>query len=399
MNTSLAALKPGDTLHVPNRTFHVMGGIYAVNLTSVVIRIDGSLVMSDSLTEWPRNLHGQEGQRPGHTVLDCIFLHNSVNVTLTSSGVGTLDGKGSAWWGIPGIGYLQRQENRPKLLTLDTSRDVLVENLRLINSPYWTFWAPNSNGLEVRFTTIDARRTHGDSHSTIDLTAFNTDGFDVTGTNVWIHDCTVWNQDDCVCVKGESSNMLFERIHASGVGLTIGSIGGETVRNITFRNSTMHHTYKGIYMKFNGGAETGHGRMEDILYEDIVMESPEQWPIWIGPAQQADDDDICKAGPCSLCWPQDPFAECNAPAHGTFHNITLRRVTINSPKYSPGVLIAPSANPATNVTFDSVVVNDPPSGWEKIHQKDYFSCEGFEGVAVGSTSPVPPCFQDLTSSR
>eukprot|EP00966_Prymnesium_polylepis_P017011 392532-Prymnesium_polylepis.1 len=310
MNTSLAALKPGDTLHVPNRTFHVMGGIYAVNLTSVVIRIDGSLVMSDSLTvrflpphgaaapEWPRNLHGQEGQRPGHTVLDCIFLHNSVNVTLTSSGVGTLDGKGSAWWGIPGIGYLQRQENRPKLLTLDTSRDVLVENLRLINSPYWTFWAPNSNGLEVRFTTIDARRTHGDSHSTIDLTAFNTDGFDVTGTNVWIHAFAAWaaqskhllevlirafnpvaatvtapcgirttacasrcvyidacrrgrphaharwprrsashrrvppmsmqrhrNQRPCVLAsaasQGESSNMLFERIHASGVGLTI----------------------------------------------------------------------------------------------------------------------------------------------------------------------------------
>ena len=35
----------------------------------------------------------------------------------------------------------------------------------------------------------------------IDITAFNTDGFDVTGRNVWIHDCVVWNQDDCIAVK------------------------------------------------------------------------------------------------------------------------------------------------------------------------------------------------------
>ena len=26
------------------------------------------------------------------------------------------------------------------------------------------------------------------------MTAFNTDGFDVSGKNVWIHDCQIWNQ-------------------------------------------------------------------------------------------------------------------------------------------------------------------------------------------------------------
>ena len=40
------------------------------------------------------------------------------------------------------------------------------------------------NGLEVRHASIDARRTDYDGHDVIDLTAFNTDGFDVTGTNV-----------------------------------------------------------------------------------------------------------------------------------------------------------------------------------------------------------------------
>jgi len=272
---------------------------------------------------------------------------------------------------------------------------VLVEKIRMLNSPYWTFWAPNSDGLEVRRVTIDARRTSADYHTVLDLTAFNTDGFDVTGTNVWIHDCTVWNDDDCIAVKGEASNMLFERIHASGLGLTIGSIGAHRVRNITFRNSTMHNSVKGIYMKFNGNAMSQPGQIEDVLYEDIVIDSPTQWPIWIGPAQQSDSLDFCAAHPCSLCWPVDPFAKCDAVSMGTYRNITLRRVTINNPKYSPGVLIAPSNNPATGIIFDSVVVNNPASGWGP-HQKDYFRCESFQGIAVGDTSPVPPCFKDLT---
>ena len=53
-------------------------------------------------------------------------------------------------------------------------------------------------------------------------------------------------------VKDGSHDMLFERIEASGLGLTIGSIGGSSNNNITFRDCHMHKTSKGIYMKFRG---------------------------------------------------------------------------------------------------------------------------------------------------
>ena len=56
--------------------------------------------------------------------------------------------------------------------------------------------------------SASARRTNEDHHGIIDLTAFNTDGFDVTGRNVWIHDCVVWDQDDCIAVKVSSSSIL-----------------------------------------------------------------------------------------------------------------------------------------------------------------------------------------------
>jgi len=393
-NSTLALLKPGDLFHVPNRTYHLMGGVVASGLRSVVIQIDGTLIFKDDIRDWPRNPNFP-GNSKNRDVLDCIWLGDSANISITSSGSGTLDGNGEAWWGIPGIGYIIRVENRPRLLTLSSPRGVLVENLHLINSPYWTFWAHDADGLEVHHVSIDARRTQADGHGIFDLSAFNTDGFDVSGKNVHIHDSTVWNQDDCVCVKGESSNMLFERINASGMGLTIGSIGAETVRNITFRHMVLHRTYKGIYMKFNGHANRSDGLIADVLYEDITIDEPAQWPIWIGPAQQSDRPSLCHANPCSLCWPADPFAECNLPSKGTFHNITLRRIAIHRPKMSPGVLMAPPTNPATNITFDSVVVSEPASG-NGTHGGGYFRCDSFEGVAVGTTSPVPPCFEDRT---
>ena len=41
----------------------------------------------------------------------------------------------------------------------------------------------------------------------------------------------------------------------------------------------------------------------------------------------------CHGDPCSLCWPADRNANCDAPP-GRFANITLRNITIRKPKAS-----------------------------------------------------------------
>jgi len=385
LNTTLALLQPGDTFLVPNMTFYTMGGVKGWDLQSVVIQLDGTLFFSDNMDDWPREENGD--------VLECISLYNIENVTFTSSGVGTLDGNGETWWGLPGIGYLVRGENRPRLIEVQGSRDLLFENWFFKNSPYWTFWVHDVDGLEVRHCEISAKRKDSDHHDIIDLTAFNTDGFDVTGKNVWIHDCTVWDQDDCIAVKDGSENMLFERITASGVGLTIGSIGSSVVNNITFRDSYMHHTFKGIYTKFRGD----NGRISNVLYENIYIEAPEQWAIWIGPAQQSDSSSLCAAHPCSLCWPQlaNVGAECNMGSMNVYENITLRNITIVDPKFSygQGVIIGSEDLPMKNIVFDGVRVLQA----ENSDVERYHTCKGVEtGVAIGDTHPVPPCFKDLT---
>ncbi|CAJ1338786.1 unnamed protein product [Effrenium voratum] len=383
LNQSLAALRPGDVLQVPGKTFYLMGGIQAHNLAHVVIRIDGTLKFSDKKKAWPRI---------GGKVLPCMRFQNVSNVTFTSQQRGTLDGQGVAWWGY--LRYLENEENRPRLWEMDVVKDVLVEKLLLTNSPYWTTWFTQVDGLEIRDADILNRRNGRRGHDLWNLGAFNTDGWDLQGTNVWVHHSKVWNQDDCFTVKGSSSNMLFENIEASGLGLTIGSQGGkDVVTNITFRNVYMDRTYKGIYMKFRDVDKDEVSIIQNITYENIYMKEPEQWAIWIGPAQQSDSRYFWEGHPCSLLWPSMPGAQCHPSERGIYRNILLRNITIDNPKMQPGVIWAGKSFPMKNLTFDSVrVVN-----WHK-RKADlrYRVCDGVDSasaLAIGDTSPTPACFR------
>lgn len=265
-----------------------------------------------------------------------------------------------------------------------------MENLLFKDSPYWTFYAENCDGLIVRYSDVDVRWDKKEFHSLLDLQAFNTDGFDVTGKNVYMHDLNIWNDDDCISVKDGSENMLFERVNASGVGLVIGSIGASQVRNITFRDSVMYNTFKGIYLKTrwsDSGPVGLSASITNILYENITMYRPEQWSIWMGPAQQTGQ-------PCSLLWPNVPKATCDITGFQIWENITLKDITIYDPVHSPGVLMGNLSNPMKNVIFDNVVVVNPG---EKPWGPTYNDCDGIEGIARGKTWPIPPCFKDETT--
>ena len=122
---------------------------FVVSTKCKSVAVDGSLMFSNNMAEWPR-------ESSGH-VLHSLHMFSLDNVTFTPAGLGTLDGQGEVWWGLPGIGYLARGENRPNLLKISDSSNLLVENLFFLNSPCWTFWAENVDGLEVRYCEIRFR--------------------------------------------------------------------------------------------------------------------------------------------------------------------------------------------------------------------------------------------------
>ncbi len=293
-----------SSLYFADKTYHFYPGIYGQNIVDFEMYINGTLRFHR-----PNVTYVNHYDRPE----PCILIEDSEGITITSpepaanekevdddyfdanyasAQRGVIDGHGSDYWGVPFIGYLQLIEFRPDLLVLNRTSEVLIEYLIFRDAPLYTLHLHDQDGLEIRYISIVARRTHDDGHTLFDLSAFNTDGIDVSGTDVHVHDVDIWNQDDCIAVKdsflSSSTNMLFERIHASGLGLTVGSIGGTTVSNITFRDSLLYRSYKGIYMKFRvDTSRNTSGLVENVLYENITIVEPEQWGLWIGPAQQA----------------------------------------------------------------------------------------------------------------
>ena len=201
---------------------------------------------------------------------------------------------------------------------------------------------------------------------------------------------TVWNNDDSIAVKNNAENILIERVVASGYGLVIGSIGEYKVKNVTFRDCVLNNPWKGIYMKnrwYDNGPVGENVSISDILYENITINHPEHWGIWIGPAQQANE-------PCRDFWPWADKAFCHISGYHMWSNITLRDIVINNPRYGM-VLMGNTSNPIKDLVFDNVVVNNPidkPFG-------DYYYCDGITGgIATGGTYPVPHCFTEFNNN-
>ena len=92
------------------------------------------------------------------------------------------------------------------------------------------------------------------------------------------------------------------------VGMSIGSIGPSTdhncIKNVIFRNVTMHKPLKGIYVKPNPGDE-GDAIVQNITYENIVMTTPIWWAIWIGPQQMHEPGGQLQG--CSMLYPLNDF--------------------------------------------------------------------------------------------
>jgi polygalacturonase len=407
LNAALLSLQSGDTLLIPNNnTYWLTGGVFASNLVNVTISLDATLKFLPGRAGWPTQPCPHDSHQK--CVQKAILFTNVDHLTLTSSNViqgGIVDGGGAPWWGY--ANYLLHGEDRPKLFTISNGTNLIVERWHLRQSPYHTFHFDDVRSVIVRYCSVDNRVNRDDSHTIANLAALNTDGFDVSGKDIHIHDCSVWNQDDCFTIVPTSSdginancteNILVENVNASGLGLTVGSIeptaSHACIKNITFRNAYMHHTYKGIYVKSANRAVpppvSYTAEITNILYVNITMEEPEQVPIWLGPAQELDSSNAC-----SLLWPLDPFAKCPSPLGNVqWRNITLKNIQILNPKESPGVIFGNSSVPMQGVVFDNVVVTPLDEG-KKPWGDQFYYCKGVKrGVATGGTKPVPPCFDE-----
>lgn len=138
--------------------------------------------------------------------------------------------------------------------------------------------------------------------------------------------------------------------------MTIGSVPPSThyacIRDVTFRDVDFHYPIKSIYVKTNPG-DTGNGEIQNILYENMTINFPIWWNIYIGPQQQKQPGG---AGPGCMFY---PLGGCETQPRINMDNIILRNITSTSGFLPPGVIRCNETNPCTGFEFTDVHVD----GW------------------------------------
>ncbi len=201
------------------------------------------------------------GQYPGGTTDPANFISGAGLHDLAISGSGTLDGQGAPWWPYAKT----KGANRPRMIALSSCERLLIESVRLQNSPMFHLAiSGKSANVTVRGVTIRAPASTdpvGPSH--------NTDACDVKGKYILIQDCDVSVGDDNFTCGGDTSDVLITNCaYGYGHGVSIGSYTRGGVSNITVINCTFNHTESGLRIKTD--RDRG-GFVHNLSYQNLRM--------------------------------------------------------------------------------------------------------------------------------
>ncbi|GMH57099.1 hypothetical protein TrST_g9729 [Triparma strigata] len=445
VNSAIAALSQGDSLVIPKGTFKMVGGVVATGLRNVTITLDGVLEFEYNPDDWPL-----DPDQKSEKFMDCIHISESIDVVITSSTVGLVNGGGKPWWDKMIAGTLppKNSDSRPKLIHLSRTADVLIEKITMVNSPSWNLVVDavraEIRNIEVKTDreyqrALKERKYYSTSSDAKDKLKewlvdkvsglipawllepedLNTDGIDPSGIDFWIHDVKIHNDDDSIAVKPSiggsvgvdgteydcSQNMLLENMELVGFGASIGSVppnvNRKCVDGITMRNVSMPGTGKGIYIKSNGNDCIGKtSQLSNLLFEDFSIIDPFWYAIWIGPQQQHEPGSDLGLD-CALIYPLHD-SQCPTQGCSDFENITFRNVEIVNPKLSPGAILGNSTNPMRNIHFENVVVKQDSQvlGRWPWHEDKYPFTGTYESINCGTCtcngcSPLPEGFVEV----
>lgn len=247
------------------------------NLTSnftLFLQHDAVILGSQDPKEWPiinaLPSYGRGRERLGARHISLIHGNGLSNVVITGEN-GTIDGQGKMWWEL----WWNRTlvHTRGHLIELINSQNILIQNLTLLNSPFWTIHPVYCRNIVIKNMTILAP-----------LNAPNTDGIDADSSlNVCIEDCYIESGDDLVSVKSgwdqygmkmarPSSNIIIRRVKGttptcSGVGIGSEMSGG--ISNVIIEDLYVRDSAAGVRIKTDIGRG---GYIANITIDNMRME-------------------------------------------------------------------------------------------------------------------------------
>jgi polygalacturonase len=192
-----AAANGGGVIIIPKGVF-LSGALFFKPKTSLYISEKATLKGSDTISDYPIRASRMEGQN-----LDYFpALVNAYGVdNFSISGKGTINGNGRKYWDA----FWARRKINPKCTNLEVSRPRLVfvwnsnnvqlQDVKFINSGFWTNHFYKCNNIKILDAFIYSPHKKGDAPSTdaIDL--------DIC-SNVLIKGCIMSVNDDAIALKG-----------------------------------------------------------------------------------------------------------------------------------------------------------------------------------------------------
>lgn len=192
-----AARQGGGVIVIPRGTY-LSGALFFKPKTHLHVAEGGVLKGSDDIADYPKMPSRMEGQN-----LDYFpALVNAYGVDgFTISGKGTINGNGAKYWDAF---WERRKQNRnctnlevsrPRLLFIRNSNNVQVQDVKLLNSGFWTSHYYKCNKVKIIDLYIFAPHTvlKAPSSDAIDLDAC---------ANVLVSGCYLSVNDDAIALKG-----------------------------------------------------------------------------------------------------------------------------------------------------------------------------------------------------
>jgi Glycosyl hydrolases family 28 len=247
---------------------------------------DTSTDMSEQMYYWPITPAmvtyggGREDGRPMR--YEAFFSMTGVeNVTISG---GVINGGGPVWW------YLYDRHalpfTRPSLVEIRHSNNIVVNGIRLEESPFWSLHFYNNTNVLVHDIHIQ-NEMYGE-YQGVEYSSQNVDGIDINSCrHVVIKDSVIHTHDDAVVIKSgmdlaglnaalPSYDILVHNVTTratAGGGFSIGSEVSGGISDVTFSNCTVDGSMYGIRIK------TAHGRgssISNITFRNInIITNPD----------------------------------------------------------------------------------------------------------------------------
>lgn len=362
----------GGTLYFPAGTY-LTGAIRMKSNITIELEAGATLLFSDNFDDYLPFVEMRHEGIVMKSFSPLIYAVDAENITI--KGEGKIDGQGKKWWeeffriymdldknGVRDlnkyqpmwnkandvkslyaetnedyISSMQRRFFRPPFIQPIRCKNVRIEGITIVNSPFWTVNPEFCENVTIDRVTINNPPSP------------NTDGINPESCRyVHISNCHISVGDDCITLKsgrdlqGRKLASPNENITITNCtmlsghgGVVIGSEMSGSVRNVTISNCVFDGTDRGIRIKSTRGRG---GVVENIRVSNIVMRNIQREAIIL-------DLKYSKM-------PEEPLSE-RTPIFRNIHISDLIGVDVKIPIYIRGL----EESPISNISFSNINID------------------------------------------